>query len=185
MYGAFAAIIGALQQKAGFPFTQIPVEMTKYGGGGVAGWGTVCGTLNGSAAAINLVTADYTKIINELMGWYTTTAFPMYQPATPKANITTTSVAGSPLCHVSVSKWSTASGIKEDSTDRKERCGRLTADVASKAVELLNQYSANSFAASFTPAASVAQCGSCHLKGGTIDNSVGSMDCVQCHTPHN
>lgn len=184
MYGAFAAIIGALQKKAGFPFTQIPLQMSKYGAGGVSGWGTLCGTLNGSSAAINLVAKDYSKIINELMGWYTTTAFPIYQPATPKVSIEATSVSGSPLCHVSVSKWCTASGFKEQSAERKERCARLTADIASKAVELLNQYSVDSFTPSFTPAASVAECGACHLKGGAVENSLGSMDCVQCHEPH-
>lgn len=185
MFGAYAAILRTLQTEAGFPFTQIPVEMSKYGAGGVSGWGTLCGTLNGAGSAINLVAKDYGKIIGELMAWYSTTSFPTYQPSAPKVEIGVASVSGSPLCHVSVSKWCEASGFKEESAERKERCARLTAEVAAHAVELLNQYAdSGEFTPTLGPADSVKECGACHLKGGTVGNTLAQMDCVQCHEPH-
>ena len=43
MYGVF-----------GKPYTEFPFELSTYGGGGVAAWGTLCGTCNGTAMAIAL-----------------------------------------------------------------------------------------------------------------------------------
>ena len=70
-YGAFSAIVEALKERVGFPFTQIPTAMMLFGAGGVAGWGTTCGSLIGASAAINLVTeADVAKkLVDELMNW--------------------------------------------------------------------------------------------------------------------
>ncbi len=185
MYGAFNAIVGALQQKAGFPFTMIPTDMARYGEGGLAGWATLCGALNGSSAAINLVTKDYTPLLDDLVTWYNTTALPTFTPANPKVKISATSVSGSPLCHVSVTEWCKASGAKSESPERSERCARLCASVASHAVELLNTKLAGGTVPTATLAASVKTCGACHLKGGTIENARGKMDCTQCHTPQN
>ncbi len=184
MYGAFNAIIGALRDKVGYPYTAIPTQMARYGEGGVAGWATLCGALNGSAAAVNLVSKDYAKIVDELMGWYTTTHLPTFEPSKPRVNIKATSVSGSPLCHVSVTEWCKASGAKSESPERAERCARVAGSVAAHAVELLNNHAAGTFAATFAPPASIKTCGGCHLKGGTIENARGKMDCIQCHTPH-
>lgn len=184
MYGAFNAIVSALKEKVGAPYTMIPTEMAKYGEGGVVGWASLCGALNGSSAAINLCTKDYTPVVDELMGWYTTTALPTFVPANPKVKISATSVSDSPLCHVSVALWCKASGAKSESPERSERCARVAASVAFHAVELLNQHAAGTFKTTFKPAPAVATCGACHLKGGTVENVRGKMDCGQCHTPH-
>ncbi len=183
MYGAFNAIVGALQKQVGSPFTMIPTDMTRYGEGGLVGWGTLCGALNGSSAAINLVTKDYSPIVDELTSWYTTTALPTFTPANPKVKISATSVSDSPLCHVSVTEWCKASGSKSESPERAERCARVCASVASHAVELLNAKLAGGTIPAATYGASVKTCGACHLKGGVIENARGKMDCVQCHTP--
>ncbi len=53
---AFEGIIGELKKEAGYPYILIPTEMFIFGEGGVAGTSTLCGALNGSAAAIFLVT---------------------------------------------------------------------------------------------------------------------------------
>lgn len=53
--------------------------MFLYGSGGVfIDWATLCGALNGVYAAINLVAGepDFKELVNELIGWYTTTTFP-------------------------------------------------------------------------------------------------------------
>ncbi len=186
MYGAFNALIGALKEKVGFPYTVIPPQMVRYGEGGGVGWATLCGTLNGSAAVINLVSKDYSQFVNELFGWYTNTTFPMYKPVSPKVDISATSVSGSPLCHASVTEWCKAANAKSESPERSERCARLTADVAAQTAEMLNTYVASptEFKASLKLAPSVSQCGACHLKGGTLENARGKMDCVSCHEPH-
>ncbi|TAK29738.1 MAG: C_GCAxxG_C_C family protein [Chloroflexota bacterium] len=184
MYGAFNAIISALSEKVGYPYTVIPTMMVKYGEGGVVGWASLCGAINGASLAINLVTKDYAPIVNELVGWYTVTAFPSFKPSSPKVEIKATSVSGSPLCHVSVTEWCNAAGAKSESPERAERCGRLTGEVAARAVELLNKQTSGGFQPAFKLSASVGECGACHLKGGTIENARGKMDCIPCHEPH-
>jgi hypothetical protein len=182
-YGVFSAIIGELRKQVGYPYTLIPVEMFKYGEGGVVGWSTLCGALNGACAAINLVSSEevYNQIINELMGWYTQAPFPMGKPANPKVDKElATNASGSPLCHVSVTNWCKASGYGAKSPERSERCGRLTGDVAAKAVELLNQYADGKFVAAYKAPNSISDCMSCH-GDKAMNNTRGKMDCVQCH----
>lgn len=192
-YGAFAALVSSLADKVGEPYTRVPPQMMYFGGGGGAGWGTLCGSLNGSAAAISLAVdrANANLVISELFGWYTQFPFPSdisndyatshvflvnrYDKALKQT------VAGSTLCHPSVSSWCTESGFKASSTERAERCARLTADVAARAVELLNAFHSKQFRASFVPPESFTSCMSCH--GSTIGNvqSGVKMDCQQCH----
>jgi hypothetical protein len=82
------------------------------------------------------------------------------------------------LCHVSLSKWCKASGAEVGSPEMKERCRRLTADVASKTVELLNAnlQSCCQFAGS---TAEVKSCLSCH--GKELHDTLGQMRCGSCH----
>jgi len=184
MYAPFEAIIGELREKVGYPYTVMPTNMMEYGKAGVVGWGTLCGALNGASAVITLVTEDYAGVVSELMGWYTETALPMYKPSDPEVEIETTSISGSPICHVSVTKWCNASGFGSKSPERKERCRRLAADVAAKAAELLNQVTAGTFAPAWAAPASVDECLACHGPGKSVDNVFGKMDCLQCHERH-
>jgi hypothetical protein len=185
-YAGFNGIVGELQAEVGFPFTQIPPEMLKYGGGGGLGWGMICGALNGALAAMNIISNEYSGVGNELIGWYTEYAFPSYEPSEPTNDLTlVTSVSGSPLCHVSVTTWSNTAGVKESDTARKERCARLVADVVKKAVELMNAQADGTFAATFAPATAVTGCQSCHGKDGVVDNVATKDDCSKCHEdPH-
>lgn len=188
-YGAFKAIIGELQKQVGAPFTSIPVDMMRYGEGGSAGWGTLCGSLNGAAAAITLVTgkADYGKLVNELNGWYCGEQFPSkkHESYCKFKNQVQTS-CGSPLCHASVSDWCKASGQKVASAERKERCAKVTGDVAAKAVEMLNAFADAKFAAGWKPTEEYASCMGCHNgPKSLLDNEQGKMNCVPCHgDPH-
>lgn len=200
-FGSFVAIIEALRDKVGFPFTQIPVEMMGFGAGGVSGWGTTCGALIGAAAAINLVTEKdlARKIVSELMGWYTGASFPSDQSNQYAVNhefLVTEyksdkelpqSVSGSPLCHVSVTEWCRTAKIASGASERAERCGRLAGDVAAHAVELLNANLAGSFAPVFSLSEETTGCTSCHTVGkeyekGNFTN--GKMECTACHDPH-
>ncbi len=174
-------IVNSLREVVGAPYTTLPTEMMEFGGGGVGGWGTLCGALNGSLAAITLVTKDYSKIANELVGWYTTVAIPDYVPAKPaKSSLSPfpTSVSNSPLCHASISQWFTASKFNTSSPEFTERCGRLTAQVVKKTVQLLNANAAGKFEAKFVAPASNQTCTVCHAT-----NQLGKQECVVCHAP--
>jgi len=197
-YGVFNAIISELGKEVGAPYTTFPTQMFKYGEGGVAGWSTLCGAVNGAAAAICLVAGDaWEDLVNELMAWYENNPFPSdisNQYAREKAFLVKEmksdktlpqSVAKSTLCHVSVTEWCKKSGYKSFSKERSERCGRLTGDVAAFTVDMLNRH----FDKAFTPVAKISNevqsCRSCHDKGGTIENTRGKMNCMPCHDdPH-
>jgi len=185
MYGAFEGIVGELAKVVGAPFTAFPSAMMKYGGAGVSGWGTLCGCLNGAAAAINLLyePAKANPIINELFGWYGVTALPDYKPKAPKFANIPTSVANSQLCHVSVTNWCDTSKFKATSPERADRCAWLTASTVKYTVDLLNKQSAGSFAATFKSPAAVTGCLSCHGKGGVSEtvHANNATTCTSCH----
>ena len=185
-FAGFEGIVGELKAEVGFPFTQIPSQMMKYGGGGGLGWGMICGALNGALAAMNIISDSYAGIGNELIGWYTEFAFPVYEPSDPNNDFDlVTSVSGSPLCHVSVTTWSNTAGVKESDTERKERCARLVADVVKKAVELMNAQADGTFVAAFAPATAVTGCQSCHGIDGMLGNVATKDNCLTCHEdPH-
>jgi len=185
-YGVFEGIIGELRETYGHPYTAIPTKMSIYGKGGSVGWGTLCGALNGASLAINLLSNNL-ALVNEINGYYCETALPTYHPAEAKKveGDLTQSVSGSPLCHVSVSKWCEASGFKEASDERKERCARLVADVIKKAIELLEQDAAGTFQAAYAVPETVVECNDCHGSEGPVGNVLSKMDCESCHgDPH-
>jgi hypothetical protein len=187
-YGAFEGIIGQLKEGVGYPFTVIPTEMMIFGEGGVAGISSLCGALNGAAAAIFLVTGaverkkreEAFEIIRELFNWYEQEALPNYRPKNPKYEIKG-SVSKSPLCHVSVTKWCKVTGFKSYSKERDERCGWVTASTAKYAVELLNKNADVGFKPVHVLSSQVNTCRSCHDKGGELENSRTMMDCGGCH----
>jgi hypothetical protein len=200
-FGAFAAIIEALRDKVGFPYTQIPVDMMGFGAGGVSGWGTTCGALIGAAAAINLVTPkDVARaMVSELLGWYTQTPFPSQQSneyAVKHEMLVKEyksdkelpqSVSNSPLCHVSVTTWCRNAKIASGTPERAERCGRLAGDVAAHAVEMLNANLDTKFAGAYKPSEVTAACTSCHSVGKEYEKGQftnGKMECTDCHEPH-
>ncbi|WP_051412032.1 C-GCAxxG-C-C family protein [Halonatronum saccharophilum] len=139
MYGAVAALVKATEEKTG-QSTALPLGMFRYGGGGVAGSGSLCGSLNGAAAFINLVSEDHNRIINELLDWYKEYQFPN-QKHDAYADFTgqVQTVAHSNLCSDSVMKWVEESGYYFGSPEQRNRCAKLTGDVAAKTVELLNK----------------------------------------------
>ncbi len=202
-YGAFSAIINSLKEKVGGPYKVFPVDMMRYGEGGMVGWGTLCGTLNGAAAAITLIAGEdgYNSIVDQLMGWYTQSPFPSDQSnkyASKHAflvdkyksdEVLAQNISGSPLCHVSVTRWCEKSGYASGSSERSERCARLTGDAAAKTVELLNEYkSTGKIITAYTPNETTEGCRSCHFKGDDYDAGQftrGKMECEPCHdNPH-
>lgn len=154
-YGAFNAVIQPLQEEIGYPYNQIPTFMLDFGKGGVLGTGGTCGTVLGTLAAINLVAGeDYPAIAAELMEYYRTTPFPtdisnqyaMNRKFLVEEYRTTEalpqSVAGSLSCEDSDSTWLAVAGVEPGTPAAKERCARMTGDMAARAVSLLNEWAA-------------------------------------------
>jgi hypothetical protein len=186
MYATFEPAIIQLAKKHGQPYRSFPVEMMRYGAGGAAGWGSLCGALNGSAALISLFVKDekeLNQLVDELFLWYQQTELPLYVPQKPALDVETPkSVSNSVLCHVSLTRWCKVSGHKTFSKPRRERCKRLSADTAKKTVEMLNAHFASGFTAVRKHDDKTQQCRSCHMKGGELENSLGKMSCTSCHS---
>lgn len=184
--GTFAAIIGQLQEVVAddptHPYHGIPLSMMQWASGGVAGFASLCGTINGACAAIGLVcsNADATLYIADLLTWYSETSLPIYP--TPKYAVPhTQSVAASDLCHVSVTNWCLASGYASGSSERSDRCACLSADVAAKVVEMLNSGVGGVLG---NPRDNSTVCGQCHYKGTDYAGGQftrGKMNCHSCH----
>ena len=197
-YAAFNSVISLLREAIGDPYTNLPSELLTYGHGGGAGWGGNCGAINGGAAVISLVCDKATADIlnNELFGWYTQTLFPSTISNDYAMNhiFTVNNYDGdlaqnepeSPLCHASVTRWCAFTDTAVGAVERKERCARLTADVAAKVVELLNENYAGTFEPGYVPPASIAGCMACHGSDGLENNVKAKMECVSCHgeEPH-
>lgn len=200
MYGASGGLLSVLIDEIGHPYTTFPHDMMRYGGGGIAGWGTVCGSLNGACAIITLVAGKaYGQITNELMAWYGVTPFPSDTANLYAANrqylvedyktdaVLPTTVSGSPLCHVSVNTWCRSTGFASASKQRAERCARLTGDVAARAAELLNAHHEGTFVAGQFEKN---ECTSCHFMGENYESGqfiIGKgSNCTDCHgaDPH-
>jgi len=198
-YGSFYALAKASADLMGEPWTSFPAMMMMYGKGGGEGWGGLCGGINGSAAFIACVvptTARADVLIGEIFGWYTQTKFPSDTSNTYGVNSQYTNnpdpktlgqnTSGSILCHVSVTEWCKATGTLQTSADRKERCARLTGDVAAYAAKILNDEFAGHFVATYVPPADIAACATCHSTG-TLDTNIvaAKWDCAPCHgDPH-
>jgi hypothetical protein len=140
-YGVVCGILIPLQDEIGEPYASLPLDAFRFGHSGVVGWGTTCGTLIGAGIATGFIAGETgEEILNKVIGWYCVTSLPNYNPVSPKSNIKNTSKSDSPLCHISAGRWMKKEGVAFDSAPRKERCARLAANVATKAVSFLNEW---------------------------------------------
>lgn len=189
-YGAFYSIVGLMGEKYGAPYNQFPFTLLEANKGGISDWGTICGALYGAVATFSLFWGrkECKPMVDELHLWYETTALPVYNPGDKAQGFKgdlPSNAAGSVLCHISVSKWAYANKIEATSKQRSERCGRLTADVAYKAVEIMNAKidAGKEYKGAFAVQKSVSYCGECHqTKGNEANWAKGVMDCTPCHS---
>ncbi len=186
MYAMVRSVVGSLAEAHGEPYRSFPFDMMRYGEGGVGGWGSVCGVVNGAAALVGLFYGgqeqpEREQVIQAFGEWYQRTALPRYLPADPALpGEVAACVAGSVICHLSLGRWAAASGESVYSPAKRERCRRLTADGTAHLVEQLNQLLDPARAAAAE--SSAAACLACHGKGARAD-AFGKMDCTPCHDP--
>jgi hypothetical protein len=139
-------IFDPLARSVGGPYKTFPVESMKWAHGGVAGWGTVCGTLVGASTAAGFITGDTDTVeamSNDLMFFYANTVLPVFKPAKGRwAEIKNTTKADTPVCHISVGRWMAEEGVAFLSNERAERCARVAATIAGKTAEMLNAWEA-------------------------------------------
>ena len=124
-------------------------------------------------------------MVSGLYRWYETAKLPIFNPGEAAKGVKgdlPTSVADSVLCHVSLSRWCFENKVEANSKARSERCGRLTADVTYKAVEIMNAKIDGTFKPALATPQSVTTCGECHAKGKEADNMKSVMDCTPCHS---
>ncbi|GLP97052.1 C-GCAxxG-C-C family (seleno)protein [Paraferrimonas sedimenticola] len=226
MYGVFDALFAELteQLKAqnhpdAARVEALPTNLSLYGAGGIAGWGTLCGCLNATAMGINILdikdpdgNSMQSKIISSVFHYYETANMPAGnaslsndgtkfvdmigaptrnddagQPLTPEK--ISQSVAGTVLCHASVTKWSKVSKYGSKHAAKAERCGQLTAEVAYTLVEFANMAIEGKFTASLKSEDN-AECMACHSgsKAEPVTYKVSdvnsNMECQSCHAPH-
>jgi hypothetical protein len=174
-----SSVFSQLREKVGEPYKTFPIDGFVFLEGGMAGWGTVCGSNAGANVVSNLIIGPRIagpdcehghSVGADMMDWYSNTALPTFAPREPKQKtsiIQTTS--NSPLCHVSVGKWMKSSGFALASPERKDRCARVSASVAHKLVVDLNAWKDGKFIprSSWTP-------------GKTV-GITGQQNCNECH----
>lgn len=120
------------------------------------------------------------ELISDVFLWYESTRPPRFVPSqATAADEVGAGVAGSILCHVSVSEWCKSTGRDAFGAERRERCRRLSADCAMRVVELLNA-GADGPADFLDVTDATHACIECHGKGGRGDSST-RMTCVRCH----
>ena len=133
------------------------------------GGGALCGSLTGAGIATGFIAGHAgEQILNDVILYYTETNLPIYKPAKPRAQVKNVNASDSPLCHVSVGKWMKKEGVKFFSPPRKERCARLSADVAIKTVMLLNAWADGKYKSTH---------------GSNVgDNGITTqLNCTECH----
>ena len=191
-YGVLYSIIGLMGEKYGAPYKDFPFSMMEYGKSGISEWGGTCGALLGAAATLALFypRKERDPMIDELFRWYETTAFPIYKPnpgTTKVEGPLPASVSDSIICHISVAKWCAVSKYDARSTERSERCGRITADVAFKTLELIQAKMDAKFVSTLKKSELQEGCTAlgCHgenKKDWQHAGLKGRMDCTPCHT---
>ncbi len=139
-----SGILDLLAEEYGYPYNQIPVRLMAHAGGGY-GNKNLCGSLGGAFLILGLFLENPGTARKALYDFYTSTEFPVYQPADKPEHLVH-SVSASELCRDSVFHWidtynaASENKIEFSSPERAVRCSCLSADVAAKTCELLDEF---------------------------------------------
>lgn len=192
------ALVSALNEKVGGPYKYIPAEMMQWARGAGKGFCGTCGSLIAASTVANMISDNETanQIALGMWNWYADVKFPsdeinkrahnkdLYVDDYKTSEILPQEYPGSIICHVSVTRWCKKSGYASGSSERSERCARVTGDVAYKLTELLNQLADGKFKRKHKIPNEVNQCRSCHSKGTPYEKghwTRGKLRCNNCH----
>jgi hypothetical protein len=188
-------VLGALAER--FPdsmYSKIPKGLFNFGGGGVNAWRSICGSPNGGAAMLKIVTGNG-NVIDEYLTWYERTAFPsndtytsfakgdwtIPDPAKYPKNKAPMAVPKGILCHASLGRWTEAAGglngawVKTQFAGNldlaaSDRCGKLVFDCVYKLTQLVNDWAADVIPTpTLDPAVGTCLTSGCHGGAGGYD----------------
>jgi hypothetical protein len=169
-----AGLVESLQKDVGGEWKDFPIDAYRWGHGGLAGWGALCGTMPGAGVVIGLVTKDTDvaeSMVNDLAFYYSYNELPTFSPSKVlKADIKHMTIAGTPVCHISVGRWMRAEGAGFLTDQRAERCARLSANIAMEAARMLNAWADGDYKPKHKPLYNV------------VANGITSQNnCADCH----
>ena len=172
-----AGFVEPLKEQAGGQWKEFPIDAMRWAHGGMAGWGALCGTLTGAGTVIGMVVNETDvaeQMANDLAFHYSYNEMPNFTPKKVlKAELQDMSIAGTPVCHISVGRWMRTSGEAFLSDARAERCARVAADIAVETCNMLNAWADGNFKAKHKLLYNVA------ANGITSQNN-----CMDCHGDH-
>jgi len=177
-------------------YLAFPFYMMVYGQAGLAFYGSLCGAINGCAAAISVFVPDRTDkftMIQDINVYHEVTPLPIYAPKIDPCCGTGNmflgempkTVANSILCHPTLDKWVKGTDYTFEGSARAERCNRLTSDIVIRTVRLLNEYHSvhpkkNENLMSLTP--ETQSCVECHSHAQGRYDVLTKMSCATCHS---
>lgn len=152
-YSAFAALVQTYAEQFGAPYNNFPFPLLQHRRGRYSGAGKTCGALIGAGTFFDILWGKKAAApqVRELHDWYAAVALPNYAPSAKVLEQCQgkgldmrlpVSVATSALCTDSQVNWVKACNFSMEDRFKKERCGRITADVALKALEIVNRQAA-------------------------------------------
>ncbi|MBY6095480.1 hypothetical protein [Ferrimonas balearica] len=200
MYQVFHGIISSLAQSDSpdaAKFAQVPTALAHYGYAGILGEGSVCGNVNASGMLFNLLSINgeaANAYLTRVLRYYEQESLPLRDEAflnaigantdELKAKVGKPTVAGSLLCHSSITNW--ARENNKNAAEKGERCAELSASIAYQIVVILNKaMDGEDLAGIGEMTESVGSCKACHSKADSFGPSVmTNMECDTCHGGH-
>ncbi len=101
-------------------------------------WHSICGALTGAFVvfAVSLPEEEIESAVRELVEFHNNSSLPIFSG---NGSFIPSASPDSVLCRDSIMNWAKKTGIPPRSAERRERCARITADVAIKAAEIVNK----------------------------------------------
>ncbi|WP_456397891.1 C-GCAxxG-C-C family (seleno)protein [Desulfurobacterium sp.] len=101
-------------------------------------WHSICGALTGAFVvfAVSLSEEAIEPAVMELVEFHNNTFLPIFSG---NGSFIPSASPDSILCRDSIMNWAKKTGISPRSAERRERCARITADIAVKAADIVNK----------------------------------------------
>ena len=156
-YGVFSSFVKFYAAEYGGEYAEFPLDALLHRKGRYSGPGKTCGALLGADKLFAMFwnEEESRRMSEELFNWYEAATLPEYRPC--KKTIAevglnaegqpiaqdidiSVSAANSTLCTDSLAAWAKSCAEPPSDKARKERCARLSASVAVKAAQIMNEH---------------------------------------------